>query len=468
MNAALTGHPKVDAVAHINFEGNITPKSWFKHIVYRTPKGETKVDRLAINILADIVYWYRPYEKRHELTGEVIGWCKKFKEDMLRRSPEAFAEVLNSTARCIKESMKVLEKLGLISVVNKPVYTQYGCIPNVMHIDIMPEAIASISYRPNFTQDAETLDKSLLTKWVSANTEPYSENTESFQPDTEPYSGSTEPFQSDTESSTHLYIKTSLENSLKTSPKTSPPIAPQKARAVIGEKRGAEEEFAQEAYGDKSDTKGIETQPLVTNNDSRSPQIENSVLGEDKNSAVVCDNSAFVGRGNIAPDGKSRPFNQFTARWHSVSSDPWMKSACNPKDEFKKWVCDRALAKGNNYSLSDAAGEIRNNFQRASDLWEEYLEHQEKTRLTQTIKEQASLEEERQHKPQQTVVAEASPSEQGGKNPFLFYRSAIRNQNPLFRNFRERGIEWAQNQQDVVLVRDEQSGEVIDIKEIEF
>ncbi|WP_341532165.1 hypothetical protein WKK05_40090 (plasmid) [Nostoc sp. UHCC 0302] len=166
-SAVLTGHPIVDAVAHIKFEGDITPKSWYKHICYQTKSGEKKADRLAIDILADIVYWYRPYLQRDELTGEEIGWKKKFKEDLLRRSPDAFAESLNASPRCIRESMHLLERMGLIKVILQPVQTNYGVLPNVMHIDICPEALAAITYRTVSNQNAQTLEKSLLTKWVT-------------------------------------------------------------------------------------------------------------------------------------------------------------------------------------------------------------------------------------------------------------------------------------------------------------
>ena len=167
----LTGYPVVDAIAQINFEGDITPKSWYKHIRYQNKKSGERADHLAVAILADIVYWYRPFQKRDEITGEVIGWFKKFKGDVLHRSPDAFAEALGTTTRCIRESIRLLENLGLIVVVLKPVKTQYGTIPNVMHIEIVPDAIAKITYRSASAETAESIEKSLLTKWVTSSDE---------------------------------------------------------------------------------------------------------------------------------------------------------------------------------------------------------------------------------------------------------------------------------------------------------
>lgn len=88
--------------------------------------------------------------------------------------------------------------------------------------------------------------------------------------------------------------------------------------------------------------------------------------------APPCDNSAFVGNGNLAPDGKTRPFNQHKGTWKSVASDAWMQSGLNPMPEFKQWLHQQYQQKGKNLSLADAASEIRNDYARASDLWAEY------------------------------------------------------------------------------------------------
>ena len=62
-----TGNPIVDAVATLNITGNVIPEAWYHTIV--NEKG--KVNCLAIHILADIVYWYRPTENRDETTLSV-------------------------------------------------------------------------------------------------------------------------------------------------------------------------------------------------------------------------------------------------------------------------------------------------------------------------------------------------------------------------------------------------------------
>ena len=238
------------------------------------------------------------------------------------------------------------------------------------------------------------------------------------------------------------------ENTQETTHKAPPePGAPPTQK-----REGVEEEFHQNGNGNRNVTKEPQQDSFVTSQDLTGIHEETTVSGEDKNSAALCDNSAFVGHGNIAPDGKPRILNQMTGKWQSSSSDPWM-NGCNPDRAFKKWVCDRALANGKSYTLSDASGEIRNNFQRAGDLWEEYQEELARSRKVEEMKQPVAAVPE---------AATQAPSQQNGQ--FNCYRAFIQNRSPLLKSHRERGIEWAKEQPNVVLIYDDQ-GEVIDIEE---
>ena len=65
-----TGNKTVDAVGRMHFHGNIVPSAWYETIV----KDTAGCDSIAMLILADIVYWYRPTEVRDEQTGEVVWY----------------------------------------------------------------------------------------------------------------------------------------------------------------------------------------------------------------------------------------------------------------------------------------------------------------------------------------------------------------------------------------------------------
>ena len=70
MDYFSTGIPQVDKMGKLNISGNITPNIWYRTILTETGKPYY----LAISILSDIVYWYKPAEIRDEHTGMVIGW----------------------------------------------------------------------------------------------------------------------------------------------------------------------------------------------------------------------------------------------------------------------------------------------------------------------------------------------------------------------------------------------------------
>ena len=72
----------VAEMAQISLSGNIVPTSWFQILTF----DNGKPDLSSILILADICYWYRPSEIRDERSGAIVGFKKKFAEDLLRKS----------------------------------------------------------------------------------------------------------------------------------------------------------------------------------------------------------------------------------------------------------------------------------------------------------------------------------------------------------------------------------------------
>ncbi len=72
----------VNAVGKMAFTGNVIPESWYKTVV----SSNGRVNLLAVNLLGETVYWYRPMEIRDEKSGDVT-WEKKFADDdFLQRS----------------------------------------------------------------------------------------------------------------------------------------------------------------------------------------------------------------------------------------------------------------------------------------------------------------------------------------------------------------------------------------------
>jgi hypothetical protein len=136
--------PEVFEIGKIHLEGNVIPHTWYHHI--KGPTGRPDVE--AIVLLSEILYWYRPEYVRDEHTGQVIGVRKRFKGDALQKSKKALAEQFGFTERKVKESLALLEKIGVITRDYRTVETSDGVLcSNVMYIKIHPEKIKEISFK---------------------------------------------------------------------------------------------------------------------------------------------------------------------------------------------------------------------------------------------------------------------------------------------------------------------------------
>lgn len=142
----LTGNDMVDAMGSLAITGNVIPAIWYKTIT--SPSG--KADMAAINILSDIVYWYRPREIRDEFTGDVVAYQKRFSADLLQRSYDQLAEHFGISKRQAKEAVVRLEEIGAVKRVFRNVECSTGLMGNVMFIAISPERICELTYPEAF------------------------------------------------------------------------------------------------------------------------------------------------------------------------------------------------------------------------------------------------------------------------------------------------------------------------------
>jgi hypothetical protein len=151
----LTHNPIVDRVGKMNFTGNIIPETWYYTIV--SPSG--KVNSNAINILADIVYWYRPTEVREE-NGNSVKFVKKFKDDdFVQKSYDQLCKKFNLSQKQVRECLKLLESLGVVKRHFRNIRTSMGCCSNVMYIELIPEVLEKLTF-PEIcpSSDEENMD----------------------------------------------------------------------------------------------------------------------------------------------------------------------------------------------------------------------------------------------------------------------------------------------------------------------
>ena len=138
-----TGNKAVDAVGEMNLTGNIIPEAW-----YRTITKNGKPCSLAILLLADIVYWYRPTEHRDETTQNVI-YKKKFRdENYLQRSYEQITEKFGISKKQARDALITLEELGVVKRHFRTITVSGMRHSNVMYLELNPDILKMLTY-PN-------------------------------------------------------------------------------------------------------------------------------------------------------------------------------------------------------------------------------------------------------------------------------------------------------------------------------
>lgn len=143
MGYLSSGNPIVDAMGTINITGNIVPTIWYKTVL----KENGKPYLLAIAILSDIVYWYRPTEVRDQNTGQITGWRKRFSEDILRQSYQYYADLFGESKKTVKTAIDRLEELQAVKRHFRTVSHGDGLISNnVMYVELIPARVYELTY----------------------------------------------------------------------------------------------------------------------------------------------------------------------------------------------------------------------------------------------------------------------------------------------------------------------------------
>ena len=140
-----TGVPACDAIREMALTGNVIPQIWYRIFVKRDLK-KPKPHLLAINILADIVYWYRPREIRDEGTGQVIGYQKKFRDDLLQRSYAQIAEQFGCSAGQAKDAVVFLEQMGVVQREFRTLASNGMVYANVLYLALNVERLKELTF----------------------------------------------------------------------------------------------------------------------------------------------------------------------------------------------------------------------------------------------------------------------------------------------------------------------------------
>ncbi|HFJ7914869.1 TPA: hypothetical protein ACGVY3_002726, partial [Enterococcus faecium] len=97
--------------------------------------------------LAEITYWYRP-KKIFNDDGQLLGYQKKFLEDILQKSYKQLSKKTGLSERAIKDAIVYLEKKGIIKRVFRNIYYEKRAVTlsNVMYIVLNVHKLIEITF----------------------------------------------------------------------------------------------------------------------------------------------------------------------------------------------------------------------------------------------------------------------------------------------------------------------------------
>ena len=127
-------------IGKIHFEGNIIPHQWYQHIVLESGKP----DLPAIIILAEIIYWYRPYQTLDKSGKPLLR--KHFDGDMFQCTAAYFESKFGLTKDQARKALKRLEDAGYIRREYRDIVQQGILRNNIMFIEPISLAIMAITH----------------------------------------------------------------------------------------------------------------------------------------------------------------------------------------------------------------------------------------------------------------------------------------------------------------------------------
>ena len=132
-NYISSGNAIVDKLGQMDFTGNIVNPNWNYHVT----NENNKPNYLAVQILAEIVYWTRPSVVVDNETG-VVELRKKFSHgDYYQVCYSQLEEKFNCTQKQAKSAMKLLFETGVI--IQHLINDEHGI--NQMYLEVVPEIL---------------------------------------------------------------------------------------------------------------------------------------------------------------------------------------------------------------------------------------------------------------------------------------------------------------------------------------
>lgn len=135
----------VSEIGELNLKGNVVDHEWFNRITFSNGKPHI----VAIMVLSEIVYWYRPTIIRDEINSK-ITYKKKFKSDKLQKNYQQLADTFGFTKLQVKRACDLLTDMILINIEFRTIHVDGKVLNNVMFVEPIASKIKRISsmYQP--------------------------------------------------------------------------------------------------------------------------------------------------------------------------------------------------------------------------------------------------------------------------------------------------------------------------------
>ena len=92
------------------------------------------------------MYWYRAAEVRDEGSGQLLGYRKRFKADLLQRSYQQMADQFGITKRDATNAVVELERLGVVRRVFRTLTINGQTVPNILFLELDADVLEQITF----------------------------------------------------------------------------------------------------------------------------------------------------------------------------------------------------------------------------------------------------------------------------------------------------------------------------------
>lgn len=135
----------VQEAGEIKLHGTIIDDGWFQHL--RFDNGEPNM--IAILILSEVFYWYRPTVIKDEASGNVVEIKKKYHTDKLQKDYKSLGEKFGVSKRTAQNACYFLRDRELITIEHRTVRAivkgKKTNLPNITFLEPVLKNIRKIS-----------------------------------------------------------------------------------------------------------------------------------------------------------------------------------------------------------------------------------------------------------------------------------------------------------------------------------